>query len=128
MRMVKRVASRIARRSIFIKRGIFALATLPVLTAFAPAGASAEQTWQGAPLPGTNGGAMLLDGYLPFSSPGGSALQGLLSHTAARDLMIAAMFAICLAMVFGASYLWRENVSHLKADAERRQRNDLEDF
>ncbi|WP_292056160.1 hypothetical protein [Martelella sp.] len=128
MRMVKRMARGIARRSIFIKRGIFAFATLPVLTAFAPAGASAEQSWQAAPLSGTNGGAMLFDGYLPFSSPGGSALQGLLSHTAARDLMIAAMFAICLAMVFGASYLWRENVSHLKADAERRQRNEFEDF
>ncbi|WP_180897545.1 hypothetical protein [Martelella soudanensis] len=128
MRMVKRVANRIARRSIFVKRGILALAALPILTAFAPAQASAQQQLQTVPLQGTDTAAILFEGYLPFSSPGGSALQGFLTHTAARDLMMATLFAICLAMVIAASYLWRENVNHLKADAERRQRNDFDSF
>lgn len=128
MRKIKWMAKHVARGAVFVKRGLLAAAVLaapPLLIALAPAHAFAQERLQIAPLQGTDAPAWLLSDYLPFSSPGGATLQGLLTHTAARDLLMAVMFAICIAMVFGASYLWRENVNRFKADAERKQRNDL---
>ena len=122
MRMVHKAAKRVVRA---FKRRSYLLAA--GFAALAPAGAFAQERIQSAPLSADTAQDMLMSGYFPFStSAGGDLLQGLMTHTAARDLMIAMMFAVCLAMVFAASYLWRENLNHLKADAERKERNRLD--
>ena len=124
MRMVKRVTKRVAKAC---NRKTYAAAA--VLLTLGPVSAFAQERLQTAPLEAANTPLFSYDGYFPFStSAGGGLLQGLLTHSAARDILIATMFAICLAMVFAASYLWRENVNHLKSNAERQQRRRMDGF
>lgn len=130
MRTMTRMARGFVRHSAAIARGFYAMAlcAVPAWMALAPAQAAAQETYRAAPLGLAEAQSPLFDGYFALSSSGGSWLQGLLTHTAARDILIAAMFAICIAMIFAASYLWRENVAHLQADVEKKQRDKLDMF
>lgn len=58
--------------------------------------------------------------FRPFSN--------LMYNDVARDIMIAILMAICIAMVTGASFLWRENAIHLRSDVEKEKRRRLNDL
>nr|WP_272212255.1 hypothetical protein [Marinicella sp. W31]MDC2878167.1 hypothetical protein [Marinicella sp. W31] len=112
------------RRSGVLQRGLRVLAIIatPICVALAPLQAVAQETMVSAALNGSEASTGFFSPYLPFPGNSDNALASLSTHVAARDLMIGLMLVICVAMVAGASYLWRENVVHLQADVKRKKR------
>lgn len=112
------------------KGGLLALAMLgtPALMAMAPFPAAARAGIDAAPLAAADPASSFFSEYLPFAGSSGSAYHDIIGHALARDLLIGAMLAIAIAMVAGASFLWRENVNHLREDADRKKRGALDIF
>ncbi|TNB48357.1 hypothetical protein FF124_08480 [Martelella lutilitoris] len=119
-----------AARTAKWKRGLSALALLgtPALMAMTPFPAVARTGLDTAPLAAADPASSFFSEYLPFAGSSGTAYHDLLSHALARDLLIGAMLAIAIAMVAGASFLWRENVNHLQKEADRKKRGVLDIF
>ncbi|MET3598668.1 hypothetical protein [Martelella mangrovi] len=130
MLTTKRVLKAISARSQSWKRGLYAIAALgmPALMAMAPTQAAAQNSLDTAPLVAVDPASDFFAEYLPFSGSGTNSFQDIFNHVVARDLMIGLMLAIAVAMVVGASYLWRENVNHLRADADSKKRKALDIF
>ncbi len=112
------------------KRRLSALALLgtPALMAMTPFPAAARTGFDSAPLAAADPASSFFSEYLPFAGSSGATYHDVLSHALARDLLIGVMLAIAVAMVAGASFLWRENVNHLQEDADRKKRGTFDLF
>ncbi|TPW31753.1 hypothetical protein FJU08_08405 [Martelella alba] len=125
---LKRYAARIV--SAPIGRTKMLLASLGLLAAATPA-LAAPVDHHIAPLTQADGvtalqhpSALLLNYYLTF--PQGATIaapEGLTSDMLTRDLVMGLLMATFVAMVLGASFLWRESMSSLRKDEERRNRD-----
>ncbi|MBB4123456.1 hypothetical protein [Martelella radicis] len=122
--MLKTVRSKASRRWL----AAMAFMGMPALMAMAPLQAAARTGFENAPISAADPASTFFSEYLPFSGSSGSAYQEIINHALARDLLIGAMLAIAIAMVAGASLLWRENVNHLREDADRKKRGALDIF
>lgn len=100
------------------------------MVVFLPGAASAQQIIPAIPTGGPDSSVLIFGDYLrlPVTAPSSQTLQGIFTEALSRDLLIGLMLAICVAMVIGASYLWRENVDHLRADAERQKQRETLDL
>ncbi|WP_176085489.1 hypothetical protein [Martelella sp. HB161492] len=124
---LKRYAARIV--SAPIGRTKMLLASLGLLAAATPALAAPAGNYV-APLAQADGvtalqhpSALLLNYYLMF--PQGATIaapESLASGMLTRDLVMAGLMATFIAMVVGASFLWRESISSFASDEERRNR------
>lgn len=114
-----------------LRRTTYSIAPIPVIAMLAPHQATAANESMNA-LSGqslSSSPALVFSDYLNFTtSTNANSIGNLLSENFARDAMIGAMFAICIAMIAGASFLFRENVNHIRLIAEEKKRNGLGDF
>lgn len=134
MKTIKQAAARRVSRLKLLKRRLLA----PVFVASAFGGLAMALPTQAAaataPAPMTlesaGGTSMLFGDYFSFPVASDIARQShhFVTDMMARDVMLAVLFAICIAMVIGASYLWRENVSRIEADVQKNKRNTFDSF
>jgi len=120
-----------ALNNLKLHRTLFSITAIPVIAMLAPSQAASANSsihaLSGQTL--SNSPTLIFNDYLNFAPKNNAqALGSLLSESLARDIMIGAMLAICIAMIAGASFLFRENVNHIRSEAEARKRESLCDF
>ena len=107
---------------------VFAASAVGGLVSLFPVQAAAATAPAPMTIESAGGTLMLFGDYFrfPAASDVAGQSQNLVSDIMARDVMLGLLFAICVAMVIGASYLWRENVNRIEADVQKKKRGTFD--